>query len=67
MCPYDINDPRPACQSVHVSQDTNQTVTPGVRPKEVMNSGSEGATDEYKIRDGISILIDLTVLDYEDG
>ena len=52
---------------MHVSQDTNQTVTPGVRPKEVTNPCSEGATDEYKIRDGISILIDLIVLDYEDG
>ena len=52
---------------MHVSHDTNQTVTPRVCPKEVTNLWSEGATDEYKIRDGISILIDLIVLDYEDG
>ena len=35
--PTNINDPRLACQSMHASQQTNQTVTPRVRPKEVMN------------------------------
>ena len=66
MCPYDINDPTLACQYVHVSQDTNQTITPWVCLKKVTDPWSEGATDEYKIRDDGSILIDLTVLDYED-
>ena len=52
---------------MHISQDTNQTLTPRVRPKEVTYPGSEGVVDEYKIRDDKSILIDLTVLDYVDG
>ena len=67
MCPYDINDHRLACQSVHASQDTNQTVTLRARPREVTDPWSEGATKEYKIRDNGSILIDLTALDYVDG
>ena len=58
MCPYDINDPRLACQSMYASQDTSQTVTPRVRPKEVTDSWSERATEECKIRDDRSILID---------
>ena len=63
MCPYDINDPRLACQSMYASQDTSQTVTPRVHPKEVTDSWSERATEECKIRDDRSILIDLMVLD----
>ena len=67
MCPYDINDHRLAYQSVHASQDTNQTITLRARPREVTDPWSEGATKEYKIRDDGSILIDLTTLDYVDG
>ena len=55
MCPYDINDHRLACQSMHASQDTNQTVTLRARPREVTDPWSEGATKEYKIRDNGSI------------
>ena len=67
MCPYNINDPRLACQSVHASQDTNQIVTLRVRPREVTDPWSEGAIEEYKIRDDRSNLIDPTTLDYVDG
>ena len=66
MCPYDINDCRLACQSVHASQDTNQTVTLRALPREVTDPWSEGATEEYKIRDDGSILIDPTALYYVD-
>ena len=53
--PTKFNDPRLACQSVHISQETSLTVTPRVRPSEVKDPWSEGATEEYKIRDDKSI------------
>ena len=49
MCLYNINDPRLACQFVRTSQETNQTITPRVHPKEVTDPWSEGAIEEYKI------------------
>ena len=52
---------------MHASQDTNQIVTLRVRPREVTDPWSEGAIEEYKIRDDRSILIDLAALDYMDG
>ena len=63
MCPYGINDPKLACQSVRASQKTSKTITPQVCPREATDPRSEGATEEYKIRDDRSILVDLTVLD----
>ena len=53
--PTTFNDPRLACQSMHISQETSLTVTPRVRPGEVTNPWSEGATEEYKISDDRSI------------
>jgi len=49
MCPYDINDPRLTCQSIRPSQETSQTVTPRVHPREVTDPWSEGATEKYKV------------------
>ena len=48
---------------MHASQETNQTVTPWVRPKEVTDPWSKGATEEFKIWHDESVQVDLTVLD----
>ena len=53
--PTKFNDTRLACQSMHISQETSLTVAPRVRPGEVTDPWSEGATEEYKIRDDKSI------------
>ena len=53
--PTTFNDPRLVYQSVCISQETGLTVTPWVRLGEVIDLWSEGATEEYKIRDDGSI------------
>ena len=49
--PTTFNDPRLACQSVRISQETSLTVTSQVRLREVTDTWSEGTTEEYKVRD----------------